>query len=104
MFDGVPSGSRSAERLDPGHSFRPNVAFSCRHACLPVFTHCTFTDLSLKGQKCKRDGQLQRLVGPLPSANQQHHRQTGEWAAPFYGVAAGGKPEKTNLYACAAPS
>ena len=31
-----------------------NVAFSCRRACLPVFAHCTLTDLSLKGQKCKR--------------------------------------------------
>src|SRR3990172_3907486 len=40
-----------------------NVAFSRRRACLPVFAHCTFTDLSLKGQKCKRDCRLQRLVG-----------------------------------------
>ena len=39
-----------------------NVVFSCRRACLPVLAHCTFTDLVLKGQKCKRDGQLQHLV------------------------------------------
>ena len=62
----------SADRRAPHYSCSPlnghpasNVAFSRRRACLPVLEHCTCTDLKRKGQKCKRDCRLQRLVRAL---------------------------------------